>query len=78
MVIFLTIRNSPEDIRVEAATFYRDIGMYIFATLTTILFAAIGKITIVFLTINSIFLDNFSSSIIGICSFGSNRLDLGS
>ena len=47
MVIFLTIRNSPDDIKVEAATFYRDIGMYIIATLTTIAFAAIGKITFV-------------------------------
>ena len=45
MVIFLTIKNSPENIIVEAATFYRDIGMYIIATLTTITFAAIGKIT---------------------------------
>ena len=50
-MIFLTIRNSPEEIRVEASTFYRDIGMYIFATLTTIVFAAIGKITIVIIKI---------------------------
>ena len=46
MVIFLTIRNSPQEIRVDASTFYRDIGMYIVATVTTIVFAWIGELTI--------------------------------
>lgn len=61
MVIFLTIRNSPQEIRVDASTFYRDIGMYIVATVTTIVFAWIGELTI---TTSIIFLLEYAGLVV--------------
>jgi hypothetical protein len=39
IVICLTILNSKDDIVVDKSTIYRDVGMYILATVVTICFA---------------------------------------
>jgi Ca2+/Na+ antiporter len=46
-VVALTIFNSTTDIQLEATSIWRDIGMYIVATLSVITFALIGKLTTV-------------------------------
>lgn len=39
MVICLTIRNSSTDIVVDKSTIFRDVGLYVIATVVTIIFA---------------------------------------
>ena len=41
----MTIFNSSEDIQLEANSIWRDVGIYIIATLTVILFGIIGSLT---------------------------------
>ena len=41
----MTIYNSTEDIQLEANSIWRDVGMYIVATLTVIVFGIIGSLT---------------------------------
>lgn len=43
----MTIFNSPNDIQLEVNSIWRDVGMYIIATLTVILFGFIGTLTMV-------------------------------
>jgi Ca2+/Na+ antiporter len=43
--VALTIFKSNEKIQLEASSIYRDVGMYIVATLSVILFGLIGELT---------------------------------
>lgn len=46
IVVALTIKNSKEDIQLEPSSIWRDVGFYILATLSVVLFAVIGELTI--------------------------------
>jgi Ca2+/Na+ antiporter len=46
MVIAATIFSSPKDIQLEANSIYRDIGIYIIATSTVIVFGIIGELSV--------------------------------
>lgn len=41
----MTIKNSKEDIQLEPASIWRDVGFYIIATLSVIIFAIIGDLS---------------------------------
>jgi sodium/potassium/calcium exchanger 6 len=46
VVVAFTIRNTTIEIQLEPSSIYRDVGFYIVATLLTIIFGIIGKLTI--------------------------------
>ena len=43
----MTIMNSPGDIQLEPNSIWRDVGFYIVATISVIVFAFIGELTVV-------------------------------
>lgn len=43
----MTIMSSPNEIQLEPNSIWRDIGFFILATITVIIFAFIGELTVV-------------------------------
>lgn len=41
----MTIFNSPEDIQLEPSSIWRDVGFYILATVSVVIFGFIGELT---------------------------------
>jgi len=51
MVVAMTIANSPGDVKVDPNIIWRDVGFYIVSTCTLIIFALIGELTLVSISI---------------------------
>lgn len=47
IIVAMTIRNSKENIQLEPASIWRDVGFYIIATISVIVFAIIGNLSII-------------------------------
>ena len=45
IVVAMTIFNASEDIQLEPSAIWRDVGMYIIATISVIIFGVIGELS---------------------------------